>query len=59
MKEKSCECESCGDKFVNKKNMEDHLRKCIQKKYLDQKAVDIEKNISDQTIKLTKSILDL
>ena len=59
VKEKSCECESCGDKFVNKKNMEDHLRKFIQKKYLDQKAVDIEKNISDQTIKLTKSILDL
>ena len=35
------------------------MRKCIQKKFWDQKVLEIEKEISEQTFQITKSIYDL
>lgn len=55
----SLKCESCGKTVVSKNKIEDHMRKCIQKKFWDQKVLEIEKEISEQTFQITKSIYDL
>ena len=45
------------EQFCQQKD--DHIRKCIQKNFLDQKALELEKNISYNTNKITKSIFVL
>ena len=52
-------CASCAKTYVNKKKMDDHNGKCMQKKLFSQKVLEMKRQISEQTFQVTKSILEL